>query len=328
MQAGMLVGKNFLVIGRVNMDLTPLPVGTPIEASTSMMVAIGGSSANIAVGLVKLGCGAALATCVSDDAVGRYCLAELGRYGIDTRYVRPVAGEARNSLAVYEHRTEAPSTVIYRNNAADFQFSVQDTVLIDYKPFDALITTGTVLASEPSRTAALKAMAMAREAGLVCIFDIDYRPYSWPSAQVAASVLSEAAALCDVIVGNDEEFAFMAGTPEEGLAKARDLAKEKPLVVYKMGQDGALTFADATPIRTGIYPVKALKPNGAGDSFMAGMLASLSAGLPVREAVLRGSACASITVSGIGCAPAMPTTEALDAFLAAKPVLTDPERND
>ena len=110
----------------------------------------------------------------------------------------------------------------------------------------------------------------------------------------------------------------MAGTTSGGLAKARNLAKGRALVVYKMGEEGALTFFDGTEIRTGIYPVKALKPNGAGDSFMAGLLASITQGMSVRDAVLRGSACASITVSGIGCAPAMPVASELEAFLATR----------
>ena len=45
-----------------------------------------------------------------------------------------------------------------------------------------------LLAAEPSRSAAFRAFDLARAAGLPLIFDVDYRPYSWPSAQVAAEV--------------------------------------------------------------------------------------------------------------------------------------------
>ena len=89
----------------------------------------------------------------------------------------------------------------------------------------------------------------------------------------------------------------------------------RSIVVYKMGENGAVTFADGDEIQTGIYPADALKPTGAGDSFMAGLMASLGNGMALREAVLRGSACASITVSRPGCAAAMPDTSELDAFL-------------
>jgi 5-dehydro-2-deoxygluconokinase len=231
-----------------------------------------------------------------------------------------VGGEFRNSLAVYESRLEGHQSVIYRNGAADFEMNEADVEAVDYARFGALITAGTVFAAEPSRSATFRAFELAKAAGLPVIFDVDYRPYSWPSPEVAADVLSRAAAASDMIVGNDEEFGFMAGSIDKGLDKARDLSQTSAaLVVYKMGPEGAITFADGQEIHTGIYPVEALKPTGAGDSFMAGMLTSLADGHDLKTSILRGSACASVTVSRPGCAPAMADTETLETFLATHP---------
>ncbi len=308
--------RSFLVVGRVGMDLCPSPAGVATEDATDMVVGMGGSSANIAAGLGKFGCETALVTCVSDDAVGWYCLNQLDHYGIDKTHVRKIKGEERTSLAVYESRIAGHQSVIYRNNAADFQMDMQDVEAVDYAQYGALITAGTVFAAEPSRSAAFRAFELAKDAGLPIIFDVDYRPYSWPSPEVAEDVLSRAGALADVIVGNDEEFGFMAGDITKGLNKARDLASSSAeIVIYKRGPEGAITFAGGDEIATGIYPVEALKPTGAGDSFMAGFVSSLSEGRPMKEAILRGSACASITVSRVGCAAAMPTPPELDDFL-------------
>ena len=317
-------GNRFAVFGRAGMDMFAGPIGVKSEDADMFHADVGGSSANICVGLSKLGSHSALVTSVSDDAVGRFCVNRLTHYGVDTRYVRAVGGEARTSLAVYESRTENFQNVIYRNGAADFQVTEADMDAVAYGDFTALITAGTVFAAEPSRSATFRAFEHARAAGLPIIFDIDYRPYSWPSAEVAAEVLSRAGDESDLIVGNDEEFGFMAGGIDKGLAKARDLA-QKPgrIVIYKMGQDGAITFVDGQEIRTGIYPVTAVKPNGAGDSFMAGLLASIADGHDLKTAVLRGSACASIVVSQPGCAPAMPNTTQLNDFLAAHDGPTD-----
>ncbi len=316
--------RRFLVVGRVGMDLSPLPAGTRTRDADTMMVSMGGSSANIAAGLTRLGCHAALLTRVSDDAVGWYCEGQLDRYGIDRTHVTRIKGEERTSLAVSETRLEEHQTVIYRNNAADFQMTVGDAEAVDYGAFGALITTGTVFAAEPSRSAAFRAFDLARASGLPIIFDVDYRPYSWPSPAVAEEVLSRVAALSDIIIGNDEEFGFMAGDMAKGLDKARALAgSSASIVVYKMGPKGAITFADGEDIRTGIYPAEAVKPTGAGDSFLAGFLAALSGGMPLRDAVLRGSACASIVVSRPGCAPAMPDPAELGAFLTSHPGPTD-----
>lgn len=312
-----LSGQRFLIIGRAGMDFYADPPGVRFEEATRFTTALGGSSANIAAGLCRLGCAADLVTCVSDDAVGRFAMAQLDAYGIGRAFVRSVGGEARNSLAVVETRLQDCQSVIYRNGAADFEMTEDDVKGIDFAAFSALITTGTVLAAEPSRSATFKAFDLAKAAGLPLIFDVDYRPYSWGSEAEAAEVYSRAGAVCDVIIGNDVEFGFMAGGYDQGLDKARALVAEgAQVVVYKMGEAGAITLTRDGETRTGIYPTQALKPTGAGDSFMAGMISSLAQGRPLREAVSRGSACAAIVVARVGCAPAMPTPAELETFLA------------
>lgn len=308
--------NNFVVIGRVGMDLYPA-AGVKTEHVSELHADMGGSSANIAAGIVKLGGAASLVTSVSNDAVGRFCVNKLRSYGIGPEYVSVVGGEARTSLAVYETRIEDHQSVIYRNGAADFEMTVEDVEKVDYSRFGALIAAGTVFAAEPSRSAAFRAFELAANAGLPIIFDVDYRPYSWPSPAVAEEVLSRAGAMSDVIIGNDDEFGFMAGGKDLGLAKARALAgSSAEIVVYKMGEHGAITFSGGKEIQTGIFRVQALKPTGAGDSFMAGFLSSLASGYDLRDAVLRGSACAAIVVARPGCAPAMPVASELEQFMA------------
>ncbi len=317
--------NDFVIVGRAGMDFYPDPPGTKTEEAEKFVACLGGSSANIGVAITRHGGRAALVTSVSDDAIGRFCLNELAKYGIDARHVRSVGGEARNSLAVVESRVEDHQSVIYRNGAADFQMTAEDVAAVDYEAYGALITTGTVFAAEPSRGAAFHAFDLARKAGLPLIFDIDYRPYSWPSPEVASDVYSRAGRLCDIVIGNDDEFGFMAGGKDKGLAKARELAgSTASIVVYKMGEHGAITITPNEEFRSGIYPVTALKPTGAGDAFMGGFVASLAQGHELRDCVMRGSASAAIVVSRVGCAPAMPTTAELEAFLADHPGPTQP----
>lgn len=308
--------NKFVIIGRAGVDFYPDPPGTKTEEATQFFCCLGGSSANISVAIVKLGGEASLVTCVSDDAVGRLAVNELGKYGINADHVRAVAGEVRTSLAVVETRVEDHQSVIYRNNAADFQMNETDVDAVAYDDYAALITTGTVLAAQPSRDATLKAFGAAKKAGLPVIFDVDYRPYSWTSSEEAADVYSTAAQFCDIVIGNDDEFGVMAGGKELGRAFAENLAKTTAsIVVYKMGEFGSVTFAGEQSFKTGIFRVNALKPTGAGDSFMGAFIASLAAGMPLEICVERGSAAAAIVVSRVGCAPAMPTNAELEEFI-------------
>lgn len=314
-------GKRFLVLGRAGMDFYAIPPGTTIEQSAHFVAHLGGSGANIAVALVKLGAEASLVSCLSDDAVGRYCLGQLASYGVDRRHIRMVGGENRTSLAVVETRAENCQSVIYRNEAADFALMPADIAHLGFSGHAALVVTGTALASSSSRDATMMALARARAARVVTVLDIDYRPYSWENQDAARGAKLAAARLSDIVVGNDVEFGLLAGNPDDGLATARSLvAGGVQIAVYKMGERGAVTVTREGEFATGIYRTTALKPTGAGDAFMGGLLSGLASGTDLKQAVLRGSAAAAITVSRVGCAPAFPVTSELSAFLSERTI--------
>ena len=306
------------VLGRVGMDLYADPPGTQIEQAAQYMATIGGSAGNIAVALARQGVGAALISRVSDDAVGRFCAAQLAAYGVDTKYLGLAGAGARSSLAVVETRPSDAQTVLYRNGAADFDLTQDDVAAVDFSAFGALVVTGTALAAEPSCSASFAAMARARAAGAMVVLDIDYRAYSWPSALVAAQTCLRAAKLCDCVIGNDDEFGLMAGDYTKGAALALSLAQTSArFCSYKRGALGAVTYhAGGAAIETPIFAVSARKPMGAGDGFMGGLLAGLVAGHPLERALARGAATAAIIVAGIGCAPASPSAAQLDDFIA------------
>jgi 5-dehydro-2-deoxygluconokinase len=250
--------------------------------------------------------------------VGRFVLRELDRYDVDRSLVRTVIGEVRTSLAVVETRNEDCQSVIYRNGAADFALSPEDVAPIAFSDFAALIVTGTALAMDPSRYAANLAMSRARQAKIPVVFDVDYRRYSWVSDEKAALVCRQAAEASDLVIGNDVEFDMMAGG-SDGMALARALSCPSRDVIYKMGERGSVAFHHNTEFETPIFRVDALKPTGAGDAFMAGLMTGLAAGLDLRAAVRRGTAAAAIVVTRVGCAPASPTPAELDDFIRRHP---------
>ncbi|MCG8509060.1 MAG: 5-dehydro-2-deoxygluconokinase [Rhodospirillales bacterium] len=314
-----LSGRRFLSVGRAGIDFCPEPPGTRIEDATSFSAHIGGSAGNIAAALAKQGCEVDLLTCVSDDAIGRFTTKTLQKLGVGTTYCRIVGGEARNTLAIAESCLENYQAVIYRNGAADFQMNIEDVESLDYENTGAVILSGTALAAEPSRSAIFRAIELARQAGALAVIDMDYRPYSWVSAEEAADVYSRAVSQCDIVIGNDVEFDVAAGndsdSKQQGLDFARSLISDKAgIVVYKMGEFGSITFTRSGIHKNGIYKVDALKPAGAGDGFLGGFMAGLANGLSVDEAVRYGSASAAIVVSRVACSTAMPTPDQIEEF--------------
>lgn len=321
MTAGKSIEKNkFVVLGRAGLDLYPEPPGTAIEDAGSYAAHLGGSSANIAVAIAKLGGEASLVTSVSDDAIGLFCSRELAKYGVDCTHVRAVGGRASNPLAFAETRWHGYNCVLYRNGASDIEVTREDVEAVDYGSYGALIATGTVFAAEPSRSSSFRAFELAGSKGLPIVFDLDYRSYSWPAPEAAAETYAQVCELSDIVVGNDTEFDIFAGGTGKGLRKARDLAADgAKTVVYKMGERGAVTIANGVEFRTGIYKTEPLKPVGAGDGFMGGFIVSLAQGRELRECVFRGSACAAIVVSHVGCTPAFPHADELDEFVGSRP---------
>ena len=307
--------NKFLIIGRAGVDIYPDPPGTKIENATHFVSHLGGSSANIAVALTKLGGNCKLLTSVSDDALGRLAINQLHSYNIDTSLISSKKNESRISFAIVETRIEDHQSIIYRNKASDLLMNSEDIDSVNFSNFSSLIFTGTCLASEPSRSATFKAIKKAKDNNMPIILDIDYRPYTWTSNNEASEIYMKASKNCDILIGNDEEFGILANNYKKGINIARNLAKKISVIIYKKGENGSITFCNNIELEKGVFPVHALKPTGAGDAFMGGFIGGLLNDKNIEESIEYGSASAAIVVTKVGCAPAMPLQHEIDEFI-------------
>ncbi len=139
---------------------------------------------------------------------------------------------------------------------------------------------------------------------------------SWQSEAEARRTYAHAARLCDALVGNDDEFAIIAGNAAQALAVARDFVERGGrFAVFKKGIAGSVTLSAEGSFDTGIYAVDVRKPFGAGDAFLGTLVAALLSGRTLEAGVRRASAAAAHVVSRRGCAFAMPTVDELDKFI-------------
>jgi len=307
--------NKFLIIGRAGIDIYPDPPGTKTENASHFVTHLGGSSANIAVALTKLGGNCKILTSVSDDALGRLAINQLHSYNINTSLISFKKDESRISFAVVESRIEDHQSIIYRNKASDLLMNIKDIGNINFNDFSCLIFTGTCLAAEPSRLATFNAIDKAKINNIPIILDIDYRPYTWSSTKEASDVYMRASKNCDIVIGNDDEFGILANDYEKGMSIAKELSKEISVVIYKKGEKGSTTFYDDNQIDKGIFPVKALKPTGAGDAFMGSFIGGIINNKNIDESILYGTASAAIVVTKVGCAPAMPLQNEIEEFI-------------
>lgn len=316
-QEALISRDEYLVLGRVGMDLYPLPQGTPIAKAHQFQSDVGGSAGNMAVALRQAGCQVALISSLSDDGVGAFVRQKLQDYDVDSRLIGTSTGQARTSLALAETIAQSPNVVIYRNQAADLQLDEARLAAIDFEKAKALILTGTALSSPPALEVITTLSTRAKQAGCPVILDIDYRAMAWNCQRDATTALQGLLPAIDIIIGNDDEFAVMAdGDAKDGYDYAKSIAGLGHLIIYKKGSLGCETLYEDAAFSTGIYHVTLAKPFGAGDAFAGNLFAALAAQDDLADAIQKGAAAAALVVSQQGCASAMPTKDALDAFMA------------
>jgi 5-dehydro-2-deoxygluconokinase len=303
------------ILGRIGYDLYAVEHHRPLAEVEHFSRHLGGSSANIAVGLARLGLRVGLIGCLGKDQLADFLLNFLKREGVDTRYVQLVQG-FNTSLCLTEIcPPDSFPQVFYRRDAADTQVRVGPEELGYVRQARTFITNGTSLAASPSRESTLKALEVAREAGLRTVLDVDYRASSWSSPDEAGYHARSALPFIDVVLGNEQEILLLTGLNEVS-EQIRFLAQSNVhLIVRKLGASGVEAYYDGQhfllpPTRTAV-----LCAIGAGDAFASGFLYALDRNLPVRECVRYGNAAASIVVGRVACSDAMPYRQEIEELL-------------
>ena len=311
---------DIIPVGRIAVDFNPTDMNRPLSQSEHFNKYVGGSPANIAVGMARLGRRVGFLARVSDDALGTYVTNYFVREGIDTSHVRRCVNGEKLGLTFTEILSPTQSSILmYREGAADLSLSPEDVDEAYVASSRSLLISGTSLSASPSREAALKAIAYAKKNGVTVIFDADYRPYTWKSTDEVSVYTSLAAEKSDIILGSREEFDLMErltgldGSDEASAAYWLSLSPR--LIVIKHGKKGSDAWTATEKWRVNPFPVAAMKGFGGGDGYASAFLHSLMAGKSLPEALERGSASAAMLVASHACSRDMPTEEALEKFI-------------
>jgi len=312
-------------LGRAAIDFNPVDINQPLEKCRTFTKYLGGSPANIAVGLARLGKKVGFIGKVSDDQFGKFIKDFFVRDGIDISHIALAKAGISLGLSFTEILSPTESSILmHRTLAADLQLDVSD-INADYiKSAKILVISGTSLAESPSREAALKALELARKNGTVVAFDIDYRPYSWNNADEIAIYYSLVGRNSSLILGSREEYdvmeRLMVDAPAtDAQSAARWLGFGNRIVVIKHGKQGSTAFtADGNSYRVKPFPVTAAKSTGGGDGYASALLYGLLEGWDIVDTLEFASASASMLVAAPSCADAMPSAAAIEAFIKAE----------
>ncbi len=160
------------------------------------------------------------------------------------------------------------------------------------------------------------AIDMARAAGVRVAYDSNLRLKLWPLAR-ARAIIKETVANCDLFLPSLEDAESFTGLAGRDAIMDWCLAAGAPVVVLKLGKDGALI---GTPQGRTAVPgrvVEAVDATGAGDCFAGALLARLAAGDAMLAAVQYANAAAALTTTGYGAVAPIPRPAAVRAFMAS-----------
>ena len=315
---------DIIPIGRVAIDFNPTDIHKPLEESKNFNKYVGGSPANIAVGLSRLGKKVGFIGKVSDDSFGKFVINYFKENNIDTTEVATCKNGESLGLTFTEIKSPTESSILmYRNGIADLMLESNEISEEYIKNAKAIVVSGTALSASPSREACFTAVEYAKKHGTIVIFDVDYRSYTWKSKEEVAIYYSLIGRLSDLIIGSKEEFELM-----EGIANFEDksdiaianrwLAYENKIVVIKHGKEGSVAYTENSSYKIKPFPVKLLKSFGGGDAYASAFIYGLMEGWDIIDALEFGSASAAMLVASHSCSEDMPTADEIQNFIDLK----------
>jgi len=297
------------VIGSNMVDLITYVNRMPVKGETveapSFEMGHGGKGANQAVAAAKLGAAVVMVTAVGDDMFADATVKNLERLGIDTRYVRRVAGKSSGVAPIMVEPNGENSILIVKGANADLSPADIDRAADVLKTCDLIL-----LQLEIPLETVYAAIAFGKRHGV-------------------RTVLNPAPATPDLAVDkirdvtfftpNETELAILTGMPvdtEAGVvAAARSLIdKGVETVIVTLGSRGALLTTRTEARRIEPVAVEAVDTTGAGDAFVGSFARFLAGGLPLEAALAQAVRYAADSVTRRGTQKAYATADQFKAF--------------
>jgi 5-dehydro-2-deoxygluconokinase len=308
---------DLITMGRTGVDIYPLQTGVPLPQVETFRKYLGGSATNVAVAAARLGRSTAVISRTGQDPFGTYIHQALKEFGVDDRWVTPVA-EYPTPVTFCEifPPDDFPLYFYRRPKAPDLEIDPGELDLDSICAAGIFWITGTGLSEEPSRSATLTAIEARAKAGPT-VFDLDWRPMFWADPEEARPYYVEALRHTTVAVGNLDECEVTTGVREPRACADALLSAGVELAVVKQGPRGALAVhQDGTAAEVPPNLVEVVNGLGAGDAFGGSLCHGLLAGWGLERIMRYANAAGAIVASRLACSSAMPTESEVEELLA------------
>jgi sugar/nucleoside kinase (ribokinase family) len=256
------------IAGEVNLDLIlyGVPEELPRERellADRMKLTLGGSSAILAHNLAALGSRVGFQSCIGDDDFGEIALQTLQQSGVDVSRVRRMQGAVGTGITVVLQRAQWRNMVTYSGTIAELAWDELD---LDYLKNSRHFHLSSFYLQRRLRERIPELFRRMKEAGLTTSLDTNDDPDDgWEGG------LHAALRYVDIFLPNEREVQKAAGLADLEAA-IHKLSAMVPLLVVKLGREGALAQRGSERFMSSAITVESVDPVGAGDSFDAGFL--------------------------------------------------------
>jgi len=303
--------KKILVLGSLNMDLVTNVKVTPKVGETIIGNGFseipGGKGANQAVAIGRLGGDVAMFGRVGDDNFGSDLIEALKGSHVKSDNVEKVKGAPTGTALIMVNDDGDNSIVVIPG--ANFELKPEAISENQFTGFDYLLAQ-----LETPMDTIEKAFAGAKTAGLQTVLN------PAPAQTLSKELISNV----DILIPNETEFELLTGfspETENGLDAGTTLLFEQGVkaLIITLGKNGALYISNSGErLHVNGYTVKAIDTTAAGDSFIGGLLTSLSKGENIKTAMEFAMKVGAVTVTKHGAQSSLPTQKEIEIFEGVK----------
>lgn len=323
-----------LCLGEILVDWVSTVPGAGLDSAATFTKAPGGAPANVAVGLARQEVSSAFIGRISADAFGTWLGNILKEEGVDTSccLVNPKTN-TRMAYVVTTNTGDRQLAEFTRIECADSTLSAADLRDETFSEAAVLHFGSISLMEEPSRSATVKAISMAKARGLVLSYDPNVRLGLWPSTEECKKAVLSVVKNADIVKINLDELQFLTSSKSFEAAQKFRAEHNIPVLVITLDAGGAHFVTARGSGTVPGFSVSIVEATGAGDGFVSGMLAGLLPHIKRvnnnRQAALqnlsvdvlapilrRANAVGAMVCMSAGAIPAMPTSQEIDSFLS------------
>jgi len=298
--------NDVLTVGELLVDLISADYDDGAEEAAYHKF-FGGSPANIAMNVRKLGIVSQVAAAVGDDRFGSFLIDRLAAAGIEPEYVERV--DYSTSMVLLNKSKSSPIPIFYRS--ADYQLSLTDKLAEALQHSKIMHFSCWPISMHPARSTIERMIELASRQRILIGFDPNYHSMLWQKGENGVDYVKSIISKADIVKPSDDDAERLFGkdTPDNQIKKFLQLGAK--LVILTMGKDGALVSNGVETVAFHTLAKEVADTTGAGDAFWSGFYASLVKGYTIRESISLGFAVSAYKLRYTGAVVNLPQLDVI-----------------